>query len=406
MHYAAAALPAPVHDVAASPSSSCTSISRQQTPEESTEALIPGLSHDLAFYCLFRLPLASQAVARLVSKSWLVSLSSREYFQGRRGLGFTEQWLCVLAFHKSSGKIQWQAFDPLRQKWHLLPAMPCKGRVCPPGFGCASIADQGVLFVCGGMQTDMDCPMDSVLKYEMRKNRWTVAGKMSTPRSFFASGMIDGRIYAAGGNSADRYLSSAEVYDPVMDLWRPVASMGTNMARYDAAVLDGKLYVTEGWSWPFLYSPRGQIYDPKADRWENMRLGMREGWTGLSVVLDGHLFIISDLEDSVKLKVYDTGTDSWRCVSGSAMPPNMVKPFSVNTLNGKLLVVARSLHVAIGKVTHTTGAHDMTSAATTTTTSVEWHSVAAPHCLADFVPSNSQVLHGWFDGGMEIGDSI
>ncbi|KAJ7528326.1 hypothetical protein O6H91_16G094900 [Diphasiastrum complanatum] len=354
----------------------------------SCESLIPGLPDDLAFFCLLRLPLASQAVGRAVCKAWHTVLSSWDFYQARRGLGFTEQWLFVLAFHKSTGKIQWQALDPAIPSWHVISPMPCTGRVCPPGFGCAAIADEGALFVCGGMRSDMDCPMDSVLKYEMYRNKWTVVESMSTPRSFFASGMIDGRIYAAGGNSNESFeLSSAEVYDPTEDHWYAIANMGTKMARYDAAVFDGKLYVTEGWSWPFLYSPRGQIYDPKVDRWEDMTVGMREGWTGLSVVLDGLLFIISDLEDNVKLKVYEADSDSWKSVAGAPMPAQMSRPFSVNTMHGKLFVVARSLHVAMGTISNPSPEQRERII------SVDWQVINAPERFSDFAPSNSQVLH-------------
>lgn len=345
--------------------------------------LIPGLPEDLALSCLLRLSLPEQAVARSVSRSWRAAMSNHGYLSTRRAMGIAEAWLFVLAYHRVSGQIQWQALDPVRRLYYVLPAMPCAERVCPPGFGCASIAASGVLYVCGGMRSDIDCPMDSVLKFETYRNRWSTAGRMGTPRSFFASVTIDGRIYAAGGSSVapSSDLSSAEAYDPAADEWRPVADMGASMSRYDAAVLDGKLHMTEGWSWPFHFSPRGQIYDPKLDRWADMSVGMREGWTGLSVVLDNHLFIISDHGNS-KLKFYDAKSDSWSHVAGPPIPAELQRPFSVNTIDGKLYVVARSLHVAVGTVSYSANA-----------VSVEWEVIQAPEAFSDFVPSNSQVLY-------------
>ncbi|KAJ0837320.1 putative kelch-type beta propeller [Helianthus annuus] len=112
------------------------------------------------------------------------------------------------------------------------------------------------------------------MKFNAQKNYWTVMKKMITARSFFASGVINGKIYVA-------------------------------------AVLDGKLLVTKGWFWPFYVVPRGQIYDPKTDHWENMPDGLREGWTGSSAVIYGHLFVVTEHERT-KLKVYDPNNDSWR----------------------------------------------------------------------------------------------
>src|SRR5690606_18408721 len=121
---------------------------------------------------------------------------------------------------------------------------------------------------------------------DMVRNHWTVSNKMITARSFFGSGVIDGMIYAAGGNSADMLeLDTAEVLNPLDGKWRFISNMVTQMASYDAAVLNGKLLVTEGWLWPFFVSPRGQVYDPRTDQWETMAMGLREGWTGTSVVI-------------------------------------------------------------------------------------------------------------------------
>lgn len=360
--------------------------------EETNLGLIPGLVDDMALHCLRRLSLPDQAVARAVSRTWREAISNPEYLRSRAAQGLAEPWLFVLAFHKVSGKIQWQALHPERRRYHIIPSMPCKERVCPPGFGCASIATAGVLLVCGGLRSDVECPMDAVLKYETFSNRWSAAGHMGTPRSFFAAGAIDGRVYAAGGSSSDtQKLNSAEAYDLAEDTWRPVASMGVNVAhndgalRYDTAVLDGKLHVTEGWSWPFYYVPRGQIYDPKKNLWEDMSLGMREGWTGLSFVIGKILFVIS--EHGNRLKFYDGNSDSWIPVDGPPISSHLQRPFSVSTIDGKLYVVSRSLHVAVGTITLSVDSKGVKVA------SVEWEVITAPESFSDFVPSSSQVLY-------------
>ena len=321
----------------------------------------------------------------MVCHRWRSFLCSEEYIHTRRNSGFAEPWLLVLAFNKVSGKIQWQAWEPNLRAWHIMEGMPYKERICPPGYGCVADPEEGSLYVCGGMRSDMDCPMDSLLKYDFVKNNWIEMASMSTPRSFFATGVINGKIYAAGGNStASHELKSAEVYDSTLDQWNSIASMGTNMSRYDSAVLNGKLYVTEGWSWPFDASPRGQIYDPKVDIWESMSVGMREGWTGLSVVLDDNLYIISEL-DNWKLKVFDRVSDAWKEVSGAPMPSHMNLPLSVNAVDGKLVVVSRSLHIVLGTISHSEDEGRSSS-------SVEWQSIHAPDVFSDFAPSHSVVL--------------
>ncbi|GFQ05653.1 F-box/kelch-repeat protein at1g30090, partial [Phtheirospermum japonicum] len=315
------------------------------------EPLIPGLPDDVALQCLLRVPVINHSTFKSVCKRWYSLFGSKEqFFTLRRELGFHEPWLFVFAYHKCTGKIEWKVLDLTHYTWHSIPAMPCKDKVCPQGFRCVSIPREGALYVFGGVVSDVDCPLNLVLKYEARKNKWTVMKKMITARSFFASGVIDGMIYVAGGNSTDLFeLNSAEVLDPGNGLWRPVKSMGTNMASYDAAVLGGKLLVTEGWFWPFYVVPRGQVYDPEADNWEDMAAGLREGWTGSSVVIDGHLFVVTEHERT-KVKVYDAGKDSWDVVEGPPLPEQICKPFRVSCWGREIYVVGRNLHVAVGRI--------------------------------------------------------
>ncbi|EPS62277.1 hypothetical protein M569_12514 [Genlisea aurea] len=352
-------------------------------PSLDLEQLIPGLPDDVALQCLLRVPVNGHIACKSVCRRWHSLFGNRErFFTLRKDLGLNDPWLFVFAYHKCTWKIVWKVLDLHHLSWHTLPAMPCKDKVCPRGFRCVSIPQEGSLFVCGGLVSDVDCPLNLVLKYEARTDRWTVMRKMTTARSFFASGVIDGTIYVAGGNSTDLYeLNSAEALDPKTGIWRPIASMGTNMASYDAAVLDGKLLVTEGWFWPFYVVPRGQIYDPERDNWENMSAGLREGWTGSSVVIGGHLFVVTEHERT-KLKVYDPANDSWDVVEGPPLPEVICKPFCVNCWERRIFVVGQNLHVAVG--------HIGKSSSKKLKFCVAWQIVDAPG--GSFDPSSAQVL--------------
>lgn len=215
--------------------------------------------------------------------------------------------------------------------------------------------------------------------------------QMLVPRSFFASGVIDGKVYVAGGYSTDQFeLNSAEVLNPADGKWQQITSMGMNMAMYDSAVLDERLFVTEGWAWPFLFSPRGQVYDPKTNTWESMNVGMREGWTGLSVVVHGHLFVISEHED-MRVKVYDIKTDSWDSVEGSPLPKRMVsKPLSVSSYGSRMFVVGQGLHVAVGHIEKRSCC--VLDGRKNWNFSIQWQQIETPSGFCDLTPSSSQIL--------------
>lgn len=353
------------------------------------DPLIPGLPDDIALSCLLRLPVSSHSASKTVCKRWYQLLGNKErFFTRRKEMGFQDPWLFVFAFHKCTGKIQWHVLDLTHFSWHQIPQMPCIDKVCPHGFRCVSFPIDGSLFVCGGVVFDADCPLNLVMKFNVQKNSWTVMKKMITARSFFASGVINGKIYVAGGNSTDLFeLNSAEVMDPKKGIWHPIANMHTNMASYDAAVLDGKLLVTEGWFWPFYVVPRGQIYDPNTDNWENMADGLREGWTGSSVVIYGHLFVVTEHERT-KLKVYDPNNDSWKTVDGPPLPEQICKPFSVNCSDSRIYVVGRNLHVAVGCIFRLNVSEKNPNFV------VQWEVVEAPQAFSNLTPSSAQVLFG------------
>ncbi|KAL0442513.1 UNVERIFIED_CONTAM: F-box/kelch-repeat protein [Sesamum latifolium] len=198
------------------------------------EPLIPGLPDDVALQCLLRVPVDKHAACKAVCKRWYSLFGSKEqFFTRRKELGFHDPWLFVFAYHKCTGKIEWKVW------------------ISPTFLGTQSL-------LC--LARTRSAPRASVLKYDVRKNRWTTMTKMITPRSFFASGVIDGMVYVAGGSSTDLFeLNSAEVLDPKKGTWKPVANMGMNMASYDTAVLNGKLLVTEGWFWPFYGTQRPDL---------------------------------------------------------------------------------------------------------------------------------------------------
>jgi Kelch motif len=287
--------------------------------------------------------------------------------------------------------------DLTHLSWHTIPSMPCRDRACPRGFGFVSLSSIGSLLVCGGLVSDMDCPLHLVLKYDVYKNKWTVLPPMLSARSFFGGGVIDGRVYVAGGYSTNQFeLNSAEVYDPVKGTWDPIASMGIHMAASDSAVIDGKLFVTEGCTWPFFSSPRGRVYNPKSSKWESMAAGMREGWTGLAAVYDKWLFVISEYE-GMRLKVYDMESDMWDPVAGPPLPEKVKKPFSVSCLEqqGQIVVVGRGLHVVIGHVERRSDCSKTNcnkSGFMKVSYTIRWEEVEAPREFSDLMPSSCQIL--------------
>nr|CAN81325.1 hypothetical protein VITISV_041844 [Vitis vinifera] len=287
------------------------SSSNSQENDGNSDELIPGLPEEIAELCLLHVPYPYQALARSVSSSWNKAITDPSFLLSKKILSLSQPYLFVFASSKSTSRIQWQALDPRSGRWFVLPPMPCSAAACPPGLACASLPEDGKLFVLGDLRSD-GTSLHTTIMYRASTNQWSLASPMRTPRTFFAAGSINGKIFAAGGRGlgVEDSIPTVERYDPVSDTWAAVAKMRSGLARYDAAVVGNKLYVTEGWTWPFSFSPRGGVYDGDRDTWQEMSLGMREGWTGISVVLRNRLFVLSEYGDC-RMKVYVPDHDTW-----------------------------------------------------------------------------------------------
>ena len=102
--------------------------------------------------------------------------------------------------------------------------------------------------------------------------------------------VLDGKLYAVGGFN-NGFLSSAERYDPALDVWEEVAPMATPRMNHAVAVLDGTLYAVGGFNRSGVISSV-ERYDPAAGAWEAVA-PLAEGRDGLGMaVLDGKLYAV------------------------------------------------------------------------------------------------------------------
>lgn len=346
--------------------------------DKEREPLIPGLPDEVAELCLLHAPYPYQALVRSVSSSWNRAITHPAFKKT-----LSRSYLFVVAVNKATGKIQWQALDPSSARWFVLPPMPLSDAVCQTSFACASLPRQGKLFVMG---------METAVVYSTATNQWSPASGVPGGRSFFAAEEVNGRIVAVGERGTG-------IYDPEKDKWTRGAALSGELKRYEAAAVEGRVYVTEGWCWPFTRRPRGWAYDSERDTWREMREGLRDGWTGVSVAVEGKLFVIAEYGD-LPVKFYDEGTDTWRCVGGDRFPREaMQRPFCGRGLDGKIYVISSGFNVAIGSVVFVNNVpqhdshNDNNNGGQGVGVELTWQVVEAPPAFREFSPSSCQVLY-------------
>ena len=148
--------------------------------------------------------------------------------------------------------------------------------------------------------------------------RWEArAAIASGPRQETAAVALGGEVYVLGGfDGSGRVVATVEAYDPRADRWRSVADLPLAMHHANAAVVDGRIYVTGFLTGRgFEADGRAFVYEPERDTWEAIAplpAGRERGASAVAVV-DGRIYVAGGLRGGAvaDFSVFDPATGLW-----------------------------------------------------------------------------------------------
>lgn len=79
---------------------------------------------------------------------------------------------------------------------------------------------------------------------------------MHQKRCYASVCLLDGKIYAMGGNNGHMRLNSCEVYCPETNQWTLIASLNRRRSDADACVHHGRIYITGIFHFQSIFSLR------------------------------------------------------------------------------------------------------------------------------------------------------
>ncbi len=170
---------------------------------------------------------------------------------------------------------------------------------------------------------------------------WTTKASVQLARYESASEVIDGILYVAGGNNGTQDDPSLQAYTIATNSWATLASMPGGRYQGDGAgVINGKLYVTGGWTTsPGLPNNNLWVYDPSTNGWSTLANAPTLSGTGTSGVINGKLYVTTSCDGNSGYRnylwVYDPGTNSWTSLAGS---PDAHGGAAYGVINGKFYV--------------------------------------------------------------------
>lgn len=168
----------------------------------------------------------------------------------------------------------WQ-YDPAADRWQKRAPL-----AAPRGALAVAVLD-GRIYAMGGeqfkgaTQSDGYEPVSDVAVYDPKSNAWEVLPPMKQRRDHLVAGAIGGRVYAVGGRDRPNYtLQNIEEYNPATRAWTARAPMPTGRSGGTAAVVNNRLYVFGGEGNADNTSlgtfNQVEVYDPARDAWTEL----------------------------------------------------------------------------------------------------------------------------------------
>jgi N-acetylneuraminic acid mutarotase len=173
-------------------------------------------------------------------------------------------------------------------------------------------------------------------------NTWLTRTAMPTARAGLVAATVNNKVYVIGGRNPNTFSSAkVEMFMPGGSLvsWASKASLPSGRSwPSGAATINGKIYVTGG------FSPNGArtrtlyVYNPATNLWSSKPQMPVPTAQGASAVIDGRLYVLTppaSMSDPQKTQLhrYDPGANEW--VSRATAPVNL-QDAVVGVINGKL----------------------------------------------------------------------
>jgi N-acetylneuraminic acid mutarotase len=194
------------------------------------------------------------------------------------------------------------------------------------------------------------------------ENSWKTLEQMPTARGRLGVAVVNGKIYAIGGDSGSyfggspnnyeymglkKFVSANEEYNPSFDNWTSKASMPTSRYHFATAVYDDKIYCIGGLTVENeTISETGinEVYDPETDTWEQKASMPTPRMRLDASVVNGKIYLIgghtvSNYIVSNSCDVYDPISDSW--TTKELSPPHSFVPEASVVIDNKIYFLGK-----------------------------------------------------------------
>ncbi|MEO3859495.1 kelch repeat-containing protein [Acrocarpospora sp. B8E8] len=236
-----------------------------------------------------------------------------------------------------------ELYDPATRRW------TATGVVSQPrdGFRHPVVIGGGKVLIAAGTNEHATFDYDSAEVYDPATGQWTTTGSVATSRrNGVLLALHDGRALIATGAhglpDGNRFLNSAELYDPATGQWTPTGSLQARREGAAGVVLrDGRAMVVGGFACCDTWLPVTELYDPASGTWS--RVGdLPSGRAGATLVLlnDGKVLIVGGTDASgtplTEALLFDPATGRWTPTGNMRLARNSAQAVAMS--DGRVMV--------------------------------------------------------------------
>jgi uncharacterized repeat protein (TIGR03803 family) len=174
-----------------------------------------------------------------------------------------------------------EAYDPATNTWSTLAPVPYVSETA------SAVADKDVIYVIGGQ--DYSGYLTTVESYNTTTNTWTAEAPLPDAQGWAAVGLLGTTVVAADGSNGSINLGVNQAYNVTNNTWSELTPDPTPRVPGCYGVINGKLYVAGGLTQTMI--TLNEDYNPGTKKWVTLApIPQGPGIAAGSVVAGGNLY--------------------------------------------------------------------------------------------------------------------
>lgn len=206
------------------------------------------------------------------------------------------------------------------------------------GLGMWHERNDELIMIIGGRTESENGSIDSVIALDPSTSKRIALKVLPEPRCQFGVGVLNERVYVAGGGSEKRsFLRTVISYDIYQDRWISIAPMSTERLEFNVAIMDSLIVAIGGY--PGSVSKSVEALDPRQEWWMALPSITTPRWGHVVACINGSIYAIGGYNHSEgelqTVEIYDHRAGKWR------LGPNLSSPraYAGGARVGKSIVV-------------------------------------------------------------------